>query len=159
MFKSSEICSFGSTIKNLGSYHFGAYIGWWNFLMGVLTMNGTDLFGHFNLELDEINPRTFLDTFRNLFKHFLSRGGQRERPCIKCEVVDYKAQKLPPKCDILTGMWLLADKNRHVSGLFRDSIKKNCPDKLLFVKHPRNWLLLVSTFVSKLEQCWVFCGR
>ena len=78
MFKPSEICSFGSTIKNLGSYHFGAYIGWWNFLMGVLTMNGTDLFGHFNLELDEINPRTFLDTFRNLFKHFLSRGGQRE---------------------------------------------------------------------------------
>ena len=79
--------------------------------MGVLTMNGTDLFGHFNLELDEINPRTFLDTFRNLFKHFLSRGGQRASPCIKCGCRDYKAQKLPPKCDILTGMWLLADKN------------------------------------------------
>ena len=77
MFKSSKICSFGSTINNLGSYHFGAYIGWWNFLMGVLTMNGTDLFGHFNLELDEINPWTFLDTFRNLI--FLSASYQAAR--------------------------------------------------------------------------------
>ena len=83
MFKSSEICSFGSTIKNLGSYHFGAYIGWWNFLMGVLTMNGTDLFGHFNLELDEINPRTFLDTFRNLLSTSYQGAARESEPLHK----------------------------------------------------------------------------
>ena len=153
MFKSSEICSFGSTIKNLGSYHFGAYIGWWNFLMGVLTMNGTDLFGHFNLELDEINPRTFLDTFRNLFKHFLSRGGQRERerPCIKCSCRDYKAQKLPPKCDILTGMWLLADKNWHVSELFRDLIQEELSRQPLIRQTSKELTLIGQYICIKVE--------
>ena len=42
--------------------------------MGILTMNGTDLFGHFNLELEDINPGTFLDTLRNLFMPFLPNG-------------------------------------------------------------------------------------
>ena len=100
------------------------------FLNGGLDNEWTDLFGHFNLELDEINPWTFLDTFRNLI--FLSTFYQAARQSLhKMWLWIYKAQKLPPRCDILTGMWLLADKNWHASELYFGAIQKGLGNRWL----------------------------
>ena len=152
MFKSSKICSFGSTINNLRSYHLGAYIGWWNFLMGVLTMNGTDLFGHFNLELDEINPRTFLDTFRNLLKHFLSNG-QGPSLCIKCGLRIIKLKSCHPGAIFWPECGYLPIKTDTCLNYFR-AIKKNCLDDLWLVKHLSKTDVYWSRGVE-LKQFWV----
>ena len=126
------------------------------FLNGGLDNEWTDLFGHFNLELDEINPWTFLDTFRNLI--FLSTFYQAARQSLhKMWLWIYKAQKLPPRCDILTGMWLLADKNWHASELYFGAIQRKGLGNLWLLQHPSICFFYHFKKKGKMRSIWTRC--